>query len=290
MILQLPGRTLRFEALPRIMGILNLTDDSFSGDGTLDPNRAVEIAVRLVREGADFLDVGAESARTNREPIPVKEEIARLLPFLDAWRATVATLSPRDSSQIFPPVLSLNTWRPEVVREVLPAGVELLNDMGGLPDPANAAICAETGVALLIMHTVGLPKQNHSHIQHENLLADLDDFFERKIAMALEAGVSREAIVLDPGLGFAKQTRDDLLVLANIHTLQRFERPLLLPISRKGLIGEVLGVANPADRDAGTVGVFASVPFEGGLLFRAHNVDALWLARKTLGALQPGLE
>ena len=267
------------------MGILNINDDSFSGDGRLDTDWALERAAGMVCEGADFLDIGAESARTNRPPISEDEEIARVLPFLERWPEFVRRAKPRDEHQIFPPVLSLNTWRPRVARALLPLGVELLNDMGGLPDPANARACAEAGAALLIMHTVGLPKEQHTHVTHSDLLSEMTLFFREKIALARDAGVSCRSIVLDPGFGFAKQTADDLRALANPRALLELGFPVLLPVSRKGFIGRTIGVQEPALRDAGTIAALTWAMQRGAAILRVHNIDAAWRTRRTLEAL-----
>ena len=158
MIWQLPAREIRFPRRPLVMGIVNVNDDSFSGDGTLDIDEALAKARRAVAEGADIVDIGAESARTNRSAVGVDEEVRRFAAFLRRWPEVWRGLGPVDEAQVWPPVLSANTWRPEVVAEVLPLGVELLNDMGGLPDVRNASHCAAHGASLLIMHTVGEPK------------------------------------------------------------------------------------------------------------------------------------
>jgi dihydropteroate synthase len=285
MELRLPQRTLRVpdaSGKPWIMGIVNITDDSFSGDGTLDPDAALARASELVALGADFLDVGAESARTNRPPISEKEETERFLPFLAGWQAMIATTKPRSDSQVFPPVLSVNTWRSGVIKNILPANVELVNDMGGLAEPTNAELCAESNAALLIMHTVGLPKQDHSHVRYENLLDEVREFFLSRIHTATAAGLDRRSIILDPGLGFAKQPEDDFQILAGLQNFRDLDRPLLLPISRKGFLGAELDLPVPSDRDAATVGAFVNGWMNGAHLFRVHNVDAIWLARETL--------
>jgi len=282
--LRLRNRMLSFAQRPAIMGILNINDDSFSGDGRLDPDWAIERALAMVAEGADIIDIGAESARTNRQPIPESIEIARVIPFMERWPAALARATPRDAHQIFPPVLSLNTWREPVARELLPLGFELLNDMSGLPDASNARVCAENQAALLIMHTIGLPKQNHSHVTHKQLLPEMVRFFRDKIRLAVEAGVPADAIVLDPGFGFAKQAHDDLKILANLEPLLALNHPILLPISRKGFIGRTLGLSNPAERDAGTIAVLTWCLQRGGAIFRMHNVDAAWRVRRTLEA------
>lgn len=269
------------------MGIVNVNDDSFSGDGTLDVGEALEQAVAQAVAGADVIDVGAESARTNREAVPVEEELRRLREFLEEWGEVVADAKPRDEEQVWPPVVSVNTWRPEVVEEVLRAGlgVELLNDMGGLPDDRNARLCAEAGVSLLIMHSVGEPKVAHQEEQWDDVMAAMEKFFEEKIALAETAGMERERIVIDPGIDFAKQWEDNLTVLRELGRLQRFGLPVLVPVGRKAVIDEVLGIAEPSERDAGTVGLIAASLRRGAQIVRVHDVGAAWGVVRVLGAV-----
>jgi dihydropteroate synthase len=140
------------------MGIVNINDDSFSGDGSLDVEKALRQAVQMVKDGADIIDVGAESARTNREAIAEAEEVSRLLPFLEAFETACKEIEPRDELQMWPPRLSVNTWRSKVVEVALGTGrVHIINDIGGLVEDTNARLCCEFGVSLLVMHTVGLP-------------------------------------------------------------------------------------------------------------------------------------
>ena len=268
------------------MGIVNVNDDSFAGDGTLDMDAAVALARRQVQAGADVIDVGAESARTNRAAIPVIEEIRRFREFLERWPEVVQGAFPRDAAQVWPPVLSANTWRPEVVAEVLANGViELLNDMSALPDDRNARHAARHGTALLVMHSVGEPKIPQLHQQWADVMGAMERFFEEKIALATAAGVARESIVLDPGIDFAKQRDDNLRVYRELGRLRRFGRPVLVPVSRKTVIGEVLGLPDPRERDAGTIACIAAAMQRGAEIFRVHHVDAAWQAVKTLHAL-----
>lgn len=278
--LQARSRTVSFPgARPLVMGIVNLNDDSFSGDGTLDPDGALAIARRMIGEGADLIDVGAESARTNREAVSVEEEIRRLEPFLEAFPKLVAEAT-RENAALSPPLLSINTWRSEVIEAVLPLGGDLINDISGLPEARNAELCAAHGAALLIMHTVGLPKVPHLQQRWENVLESMEAFFEEKIALAVSAGLDRERIVLDPGIDFAKQRDDNLAIYRHLDRFHRFGRPVLLPVSRKTVIGEVLGIENPAERDAGTIACVVRGARLGAHLLRVHNVAA------AVGALQ----
>ena len=262
--------TFGFPRAPLVMGIVNLVADSFSGDGVTDIGAALAKARQLVADGADIVDIGAESARTNREALPVKEEAAQLLRFIEAWDGKVP--------------LSINTWRPEVARLALAAGGDILNDIGGLPTDENARICAATGAALLIMHTAGAPKVPHTHVGYEDIMRTLDEFFTAKIALAERAGVARDAIVIDPGIDFAKQRDDNLRICRDIDRLHRFGRPILLPVSRKTVIGDVLGLP-PAERDAGTVACIAAGFQRGANIFRVHNVRAAVQALRMLGAV-----
>jgi dihydropteroate synthase len=277
MILRARQQTIEFPRRPLVMGIVNINDDSFCGDGTLDPAAALAQAEQQLHDGADIIDIGAESARTNREAISVGEEIDRLRPFLARW--------PELKARFNAPLLSINTWRSDVIAAVLPLGGDLINDISGLPDAFNAKLCAEHGVALLIMHSVGQPKVPHTHVRHENIMDTLDQFFEQRLVMAESVGLPRENILLDPGIDFAKQRDDNLTIYRELEKLQRFERPILLPVSRKTVIGDVLGV--PAlERDPGTVACIAAGMTRGAQIFRVHNVRAAAQSVRMLWALQ----
>jgi len=283
MRLRLPEREIDFPRRPLVMGIVNVNDDSFSGDGTLDFTAAMKQARAQVSAGADMIDVGAESARTNRGAVPVAEEVRRFAGFLERWDEAWQGVEPRDAEQVWPPVLSANTWRPEVVEAVLRMGnVELLNDMGALPDDRNARLCAEHGAALLIMHSVGEPKIPHLHQQWDDVMGAMERFFEEKLTLTETAGLSHEAVVLDPGIDFAKQRDDNLTVYRELARLRKYGRPVLVPVSRKTVIGEVLDLPNPLDRDAGSIACIAAAMTRGGEIFRVHNVDAAWQTIKVL--------
>lgn len=279
MILRARQNVIEFPRRPLVMGIVNINDDSFCGDGTLDPTAALAQAEQQLRDGADIIDIGAESARTNREAISVDEEIDRLRPFLAKW--------PELKAHYNSPLLSINTWRSDVIAEVLPLGGDIINDISGLPDAFNAKLCAEHGAALLIMHSVGQPKVAHTHVGYDSVMDALERFFEQRLVMAESVGLSRESILLDPGIDFAKQRDDNLTIYRELERLHRFGRPILLPVSRKTVIGDVLGV--PAlERDPGTVACISSGMSHGAQIFRVHNVKAAVQAVKMLWAVQRG--
>lgn len=277
-------------AFPRVMGIVNINDDSFSGDGTLDVARALATARQMLLDGADVIDVGAESARTNRGPIGVHEEIARLLPFIDGFEALCTEAKPRDDRQIWPPLLSVNTWRPEIVAAVLQTGkVDLINDIGGLVDDTNARLCFEFGVSLLIMHTVGEPKVPHTTQRYADVWDTMERFFDDRLARARRIGLGDDQLILDPGIDFAKQRDDNLVIYRELERLQRYDLPVLLPISRKTVIGEVLGLPVPVDRDAGTIACLVRGLVARADLFRVHNVRCVADAVRVIAAIrEPG--
>lgn len=279
MIWQARQHRMEFPRRPLVMGIVNINDDSFCGDGTLDPGQALAQAKQQLQDGADIIDIGAESARTNREAISVSEEIDRLLPFLEKW--------PELSARFHAPLLSINTWRSDVIAEVLPHGGDLINDISGLPDAFNAKLCAEHNAGLLIMHSVGQPKVPHTHVKYDSIMDTLEHFFEQRLVLAESVGLPRENIVLDPGIDFAKQKEDNLTIYRELQRLHRFERPILLPVSRKTVIGDVLGV--PAlERDAGTQACIAAGMQRGAQIFRVHHVKAAVQTVKMLWAVEGG--
>jgi dihydropteroate synthase len=286
MKLILPARTIEFPRRPLVMGIVNVNDDSFSGDGTLDFDKAIHQARSQVVAGADVIDVGAESARTNRAAVPVAEELRRLRGFIERWHEVWQGCKPADSAQIWPPGLSANTWRSEVVEGILRTGkVEIVNDMSALPEDRNARSCAEHGAALLIMHSVGEPKIPHFSQRWENVIGELARFFEEKILLAQSAGLAADAIILDPGIDFAKQRDDNLTIYRGLDRLQAFGKPVLVPVSRKTVIGEVLDLPNPCDRDAGTIACVSAAMARGAQIFRVHDVSATWRAVKVLDGI-----
>jgi len=256
------------------MGIVNVNDDSFCDDGSLEKNDLFAMIRQQIRHGADVIDIGAESARTNRAAVSVEEEIRRFRLVMECWEEIWQESSPIDETQVWPPVLSANTWRTPVVAAVLDMGAEWINDMSGLPDAANARLCADAGAALLIMHSVGEPKVPHFHQRWDDVMASMLRFFEEKIALAESAGLAREHLMLDPGIDFAKQKEDNLTVYRDLPKLTGFGRPLLVPVSRKTVIADVLGIADPRERDAATMACLSWCMRRGGDIFRVHHVQA----------------
>lgn len=292
LIMRLKARehTVEFPRPPLIMGIVNINDDSFCGDGSLDVTESLDQAYQQLLDGADVIDIGAESARTNRKAITVEEEIARLIPFLQAWPALLERWKHREGTrladQLELPLLSINTWRSEVIEAILPLGGDIINDISALPTPRNAELCAQHGAALLVMHSIGEPKVPHTHVSYEAILPELERFFDAKVAVCEAAGLSKEQLILDPGIDFAKQADDNLAIYRHLDRFQRYQIPILLPVSRKTVIGKVLDLPDPMDRDAGTVACIVSGVRRGAHLFRVHHVKAAYQASRVAWALQ----
>lgn len=284
-----PFSTIRFPRRPLIMGIVNVNDDSFSGDGSLEKDVIIEQCRDQITAGADIIDLGAESARTNREAISEEEEISRLLAILEHWGEVISPLSPIDSEQVFPPVISINTWRPKVISTLLKstfgAQIGIINDMSALAYPETLGVVRDSNASLLIMHSVGLPKQDHTHQEWLDVVSEMKEFFTEKVSIAMKAGIQKERLIVDPGLDFAKSSAESLQALRVIMDFAQYECPVLVPLSRKQFIGDVISEDAPSERDAGTVACLPWITSLPASIVRVHNVSAAWQSLKVLGSL-----
>jgi dihydropteroate synthase len=248
---------------PLLMGIVNASPDSFSDGGlhaTLDAR--VERARELLEAGADILDVGGESATTGRAPVAVEQETALVVPLVERLASELGAL------------VSVDTYKPPVARAAVAAGARIVNDVSGLRDPALAEVCAETGAALVLMHTQAPPR---TRLQDPGLYADVTAevaaFLAGRVELASERGVAREQLILDPGPDFAKTPAQTVRLLAGIERLHELGRPLLMAVSRKDFIGALTGRA-PRERGAGTLAALAHGVEHGAHIFRLHDVRA----------------
>ena len=237
-----------------VMGIINLSPDSFSGDGLgTDLTAVVEQGLRFQAEGADFLDVGAESTRPGSTPIRPERELELLLPALTALAAQVNI------------PISVDTYKSAVARPAIKAGAAIINDVWGLKyDPALAAVAAETGAPLILMH-------NQQGQEYQNLLPDIFASLRQSVAQAMAAGVAGENIILDPGIGFGKTAEDNLEILRRLSEFRQLGWPLLLGTSRKSTIGRVLDLP-VGERLAGTAATVALSIAGGADIVRVHDV------------------
>ena len=262
---------------PLLMGIVNATPDSFSdrpGKKTLA--ELVARAQELVGDGAAVIDVGGESGRTDRPPVSVREEAARVAPVVE--RLADAGLT-----------VSVDSWRAEPVRAALGAGAAMVNDVSGLSDPAVAELCAETGAALVITHTRAAPKEKRFPDYGGDVMGDVASFLAERLALARRAGAGEEQLVLDPGLDLAKTPAESVEVLRRLGELDGLGRPLLLAISRKDFLGAVTG-RPPADRDAATLAAVEPALDCAGALLRVHDVRAVADFLRVRAALRGGAE
>jgi dihydropteroate synthase len=255
-VLELGGR-------PLLMGVVNASPDSFSDGGRY---RTLEQRLRLAAEqmdaGADILDIGGESAATNRAPVTEQEEIERVAPLIE--RAVVELDA----------VVSVDTYKPAVARAAIAAGASVVNDVSGLRDPELAQVCAQSGAALVVMHTRAAPKQRMQDPDlYEDVTEEVRSFLGERIAVAQAAGVTHEQLVVDPGPDFAKTPAQTIELLANVESLHSLGCPLLMAISRKDFIGALTARA-PRERLAGTLAALAYGVDVGAHIFRVHDVAA----------------
>ena len=247
------------------MGILNITPDSFFDGGRyLDPEAACAQAVRLVEEGADILDLGAESTRPGAHLVTDKEELERLLPVLKRVRKEVSV------------PLSIDTVRPEVARKCLEAGADIINDVSGLKRSGHAMAKAvkEFGAGIVLMHSRGTPETMQTLTEYGDVVADVVTELRESIKLATDAGIEKERIVVDPGFGFAKTAEQNLEILKKINAFRELDFPLLAGPSQKSFIGKVTG-REVKDRSFGTAACVAACVRGGVEILRVHEVGAM---------------
>ena len=263
------GRELVLGGEPRIVGILNVTPDSFFDGGRFaDVDAAVAQAHRLVAEGATLIDIGGQSTRPGYEEVPVEEEIRRVVPVITALASTL------------PVPLSIDTYRRAVARAALQAGAHVLNDIHGLlRDPALANVAAEFGCPVVVMHN-----EPEFEAATGDPLARMIRYFERSLATAARAGIPAERIILDPGIGFAKTQAQNLAILARLPELRALGRPLFLGASRKSVVSHVLDLP-PGERLEGTLAITSLAAWHGVELLRVHDVQANLRAARMAAAL-----
>ncbi len=251
------GKLLKLGAKARLMGILNVTPDSFSDGGEFSgADQAVAHARAMAAEGADIIDVGGESTRPGANPVSAREEQARILPVIEALASEGEFL------------ISVDTYRAETARLAVTAGAHIVNDVHGLQrEPDIARLAGETGAGLVVMHT------GRGRERLPDVIADEFVFLKRSLEIARQAGVTEDRIVLDPGFGFAKRSEENLRLMARFDELQALGFPLLVGTSRKRLLTDVPGGDKKA-RDAGTTATSVILRLKGAAIFRVHNVAA----------------
>lgn len=258
---RLRTRMLHFSRRPLLMGIINVTPDSFSDGGKfLSVEAAVEQALRLVDEGADLLDIGGESTRPYSDPVSTEDELGRITPVFE-------TLANRVSIP-----LSIDTSKSAVARAALAAGAEIINDVTALTgDPAMLQLAADSAAGICAMHMQGTPQTMQDSPHYDDVVREVREYLRSRLEALVAAGIAAERVCLDPGIGFGKTHQHNLTLMAHCDQLHELGRPLLVGHSRKGFLGELLGDAQ-ADRTSATVGAALSLAVQGVQVIRVHDV------------------
>ncbi|MDO9309181.1 MAG: dihydropteroate synthase [Deltaproteobacteria bacterium] len=250
---------------PLIMGILNLTPDSFSDGGRFtDPGLAVEHALQMEAEGADIIDIGGESTRPGSVPVQAVEESARIIPVIERL------------SDVLRCAISVDTWKSDVADRALSAGAEIINDISGFNfDPQMAAVAAGSGAAAVLMHTRGKPDQMQKNTGYSDLITEIVSGLQSSVTLALEAGVEPCRIAVDPGIGFGKDSAGNLEILRRLRELTGMGMPVLVGTSRKSFIGKILERDSASERLFGTAATVALSVANGASILRVHDVRAM---------------
>ena len=244
-----------------VMGILNVTPDSFSDGGRWShADAALAHADRLIAEGADLIDVGGESSRPGSDPVSLEDELARVVP-------VVRVLAERSSIPI-----SVDTCKAEVARQALEAGARVVNDISGLRDPAMVEVCAGSDCGVVVMHMRGIPKTMQAAPDYEDVVVEVRDFFAERFQTLTAAGIAPERLCWDPGIGFGKRLEDNLTLLRATGEMAVAGRPVMIGLSRKSFFAKILGEPELEARDWPTVALTAWTRELGGLVHRVHEV------------------
>lgn len=261
---------------PHVMGILNVTPDSFSDGGTHNQLvDALKHANLMINAGVTIIDVGGESTRPGAEDVSVEEELERVIPVVEAI------------AQRFEVWISVDTSKPEVIRESARVGAHIINDIRSLTEPGALAAAAETGLPVCLMHMQGNPKNMQEAPRYDDVFAEVTHFFTEHIARCERAGIAKEKLLLDPGFGFGKNLQHNYALLARLSEFHHFGLPLLVGMSRKSMIGQLLNVG-PSERLSGSLACAAIAAMQGAHIIRVHDVketvEAMRVVEATLSA------
>ena len=272
---KIAGRRVDLSKRAMIMGVLNVTPDSFSDGGEFfTTEKAVEHGQRMGADGASIIDVGGESTRPGAEAVSGDEELVRVVPVIEQLHASISAL------------ISIDTSKEIVARGALEAGASIVNDVtGGRGDPKMMALAAECGAAFIIMHMQGTPRSMQEAPHYDDVVSDVTNFFRQQYARALECGIDSMAIAFDPGIGFGKTVAHNLLLLANLALLRVEDRPIVVGVSRKSSLGKMIGSDAMGDRLAPTIAFTALLRERGANVIRVHDVKENAAALRVTEAL-----
>lgn len=262
MNLSFRGITLDFSKRTYIMGVLNVTPDSFSDGGLyFEKDVAIEHALKLIEDGADIIDIGGESSRPGSLPVPVEEEIRRTIPVIT--ELTKKTRIP----------ISIDTYKAKVAKEALDAGASIVNDISGLRfDPEMASVVAKNNVPIILMHIKGTPNNMQINPTYEALIPEIIDYLRGSIQLCRKSGIPDQNIIIDPGIGFGKTLEHNLEIIANLKEFTSLGKPIAIGVSRKAFIGKILGDVPTSKRLEGTASAVAISIFNGANIVRVHDV------------------
>ena len=256
------GRPLKLDRT-RVMGIVNVTPDSFSDGGAHDSTAAaIAHALKLVEEGADLLDIGGESTRPGADEVPVEEELRRVIPVIEALAAQVAV------------AISIDTSKPEVMRAAVAAGAGMINDVHALRREGALDAASELGVPVVLMHMLGEPRAMQAAPQYDDVVGEVHRFLAERIFACEMAGIDKKKLIVDPGFGFGKTAQHNLQLLAQLRRFTELDVPVLAGLSRKRTIGDLTGRDVPAERVHGSVAAHVIAAQNGAKLVRVHDVAA----------------
>jgi len=260
------NRSISCTGRTRVVGIVNVTPDSFSdGKKYYSRNKAVGHAIEMIEAGASIIDIGGESTRPGSEPVDAEEEIRRVLP-------VVCELRKRRPDAI----ISVDTMKSLVAEKVLEAGADIINDVSALRNSRDMAdVIAEHRAGVFLMHMRGTPRTMQSHLHYRNLIGEINSFLADSIRRAMGAGISRENIAVDPGIGFGKNKEQNLQIISQIGRFRENGRPIMVGPSRKNFIGQILGGTPPGERTWGTAGAVAYLAMEKVDFVRVHDVKEM---------------
>ncbi|MCX7973439.1 MAG: dihydropteroate synthase [Candidatus Aminicenantes bacterium] len=268
------GKNFIIGTRPWLMGVLNITPDSFYDGGRFyAQEKAIARAFELAEQGIDILDIGGESSRPGSDPIPAEEELRRVIPVIKAIRPNLKCL------------LSIDTTKAIVAKAALDEGVEIINDISGLrADPEMSQLVAQSQAGVILMHMKGTPKTMQLNPYYDDVVAEIISFFQERLAAILEAGIRLEQIILDPGIGFGKRLEDNLRLINSLDSFLFLNRPILVGVSRKSFIGQILDLP-PEDRLEGTIASIIISFLKGASIFRVHDPLAINRALKVAQAI-----
>lgn len=248
---------------PVIMGVLNVTPDSFSDGGRfLAPDRAVEQALQMHRDGAAIIDVGGASTRPGAEDVSLEQELERVIPVIESVRSRVDAL------------ISIDTSKPRVMREAVSAGADLINDVQALRADGALDAARDLGAGICLMHMQGTPRTMQANPAYDDVVADVRNFLAERVRACVKTGIDRERLIVDPGFGFGKTQAHNLELLRRLRTLRELGRPVLAGLSRKSFVGRITGSGGMDERVFGSVAFALAAVQEGASIIRVHDVRA----------------